>query len=106
MEDLLNYLETKGLKPKVVEGGDEARCKCPFCEKDGHLYIVMRTVEKEGKTRNPGLFKCMKCDTKGALPKLKRHLGDAPDIWTPGDLNINVFKNVFRPCLYAFCCTA
>lgn len=83
-DDLFKYLESKGLKPKRVEGGQEAKCNCAYCGKKGHLYVCLVKHESKGRVRLPGFHKCMKCDAKGGKTGLKRALGDLPDIWTPG----------------------
>lgn len=94
--DIFDYLEVKGAKPKVVEGGEEACCNCPYCGKQKHFYVVLRRHEKNGKARLPGYHKCMKCGESGGRTKLKRIFGDLPDIWTPGKgANRKIGESIF-----------
>lgn len=83
-DEMLEYLDEKELRPKLVEGGEEAQCDCPYCGKEKHLYVVIMQHEKKGRIRLPGFHKCMKCSETGGKAKLKRVLGDLPDIWVPG----------------------
>lgn len=86
MEEVFDYLARRGLRPKVVEGGEEAECDCPFCGKERHLSVVLQQITKEGKVRHPGLFHCKagNCNIGGGFSKLRRKLGDMPNIYTPG----------------------
>lgn len=75
--EVLEYIQSKNLDYKEMQGGKEIAFPCPFdgCDDDKrpseefHCNIDTKT----------GQYYCHKCGAKGNLITLKRHFGDLPE---------------------------
>lgn len=75
--EVLEYIQSKNLDYKEMQGGKEIAFPCPFngCDDDKrpseefHCNIDTKT----------GQYYCHKCSAKGNLITLKRHFGDLPE---------------------------
>jgi replicative DNA helicase len=74
LEDLFEYLSSKGLNPKQAGEGN-LRALCPFHGeeegKPGRLYVQNDDGDKWG------LLFCFVCNVRGTINKLRKHFGDA-----------------------------
>ncbi len=65
----LQYVQSRGLEHKV-QSGQIVLQECPFCgDAKGHFYM----------DQDEGRFYCHKCQERGNLISLQKHLGDAPE---------------------------
>jgi len=76
LEDIREYLESKGLQVKE-RGSENASTHCMFCDEDpskaGRLYI---NVDEAGDKY--GVFFCFLCQAKGGINTIRKHFGDDP----------------------------
>lgn len=76
-EDVLGYLQTKGLHLKPADKRN-VHTACFFCNessgKRGRLYINV-----DPNNDIPGAFYCHLCGEKGSITKIRRHFGDPTD---------------------------
>lgn len=73
-EDVLTYLQSKGLHPKRASGM-EVHLPCLFCgEGDGARGRMY--VNTDPYASITGLFHCFLCDESGSIVKLKKYFGD------------------------------
>ena len=74
MEDIREYLESKGLQIKE-RGDSNVSTHCMFCDEDpskaGRLYI---NVDEAGDKY--GVFFCFLCNAKGNINTIREHYGD------------------------------
>jgi len=74
LEDVIGYLDSKGLHTKPA-GKNNVHLACFYCDeadaKRGRLYI---NIDPDANI--PGLHQCHLCGEKGSLVKIKRHFGD------------------------------
>lgn len=81
MDEVLEYLDSRHMGYKLVDGvrGKEAICKiCPYChDKEGHFYFNVSNK----------VFYCHKCEAKGTLLTLKGDLGDLAPVSSFKDLS-------------------
>ena len=65
----IEYISDKGFEFKK-QAGQIVLKTCPYCHDEKWHFYMNQNPEKGG------VFKCHKCDDKGNLWTLKKHLGD------------------------------
>lgn len=93
--EVFDYLEQKGLNPKLASGGTNAECSCVYCTKKRHMYVVIERHEKGGRVRLPWYHHCKKCGKSGGKHALQKELGDLPDILTFGGGGKQLTESLF-----------
>lgn len=64
------------INPRITGSGSHYIADCPFCNKEGHLYVQRKTNKKNKRGQNVSYFwECKKCSESGMIFKLLRALG-------------------------------
>jgi twinkle protein len=72
----LDYIRDKGLDHRITAGQVVLK-RCPFCGDEGNHFYLDQGEE--------GPFFCHKCQERGNLFQLKKHLGDIPPKFSSGN---------------------
>ena len=75
--------------------GDHIIAKCPYCNKEGHLYFnFIKALKKNKKGHYQNCWDCKKCSESGNVFKLLKHIGRLDIL--PSKENLGI-KNVLSP---------